>query len=181
MAPFGRAGLVAVLAGWLLLRAAAQAAQVAAEPAERTGASAAPAATVASTQEPQVTVEAQRTELKRRLSAYVANITRTTSRDEALHRWSTPICPAVFGMPRAQGEFMLERFSQIARQAGAPLDGGYCQVNLALVFTSEPDSLLKAWGDERRAFGGARDCHGLTSSAAGTRHFSRRCTTAHWT
>jgi hypothetical protein len=144
---------VAVFAGRLLLMAAAHAAQVAAGPT-------APAATVASppasTEEPQVTVEAQRTELKRRLSTYVANITRTTSRDEALHRWSTPICPAVFGMPREQGEFMLERFSQIARDAGAPLDGEHCRVNLAVVFTSEPDTLLKAWGDKRRAFGGAR-------------------------
>jgi len=105
---------------------------------------------------PQVTIEAQRVSLEHRLTMFVSSITRSAPREEALQRWQTPICPLVAGLSREQGEFMLERLSQIAREVGAPLDREHCHANLVVVVTSEPDKLIKAWGDRGRVFWGER-------------------------
>jgi len=106
---------------------------------------------------PQVTVEAQRASLEHRLNNYVWGITRSAPRDESLRRWRDPICPLVAGLTREEGEFMLERLSQIARTAGAKLDNEHCaRPNLVVVVTSNPDALIKGWGERRNAFGGVR-------------------------
>ena len=102
----------------------------------------------------QVTVEAQRAVLEHQLYEYVTMITHTQSRDEALHRWHTPVCPAVVGLSKDEGEFILTRLSQIARAAETPLDGERCQANLAVVFTNDPDGVIKAWRARRSHFGG---------------------------
>jgi hypothetical protein len=105
----------------------------------------------------QVTVEAQRASLEKRVFTYVSSVSRTTPRDEALRRWHVPICPLVAGVTNEMGEFILARLSQIAREAGAPLDKENCRANLAVIVTTTPEVLLKAWGDHRSAFGGPRD------------------------
>jgi hypothetical protein len=105
----------------------------------------------------QVTVEAQRASLEKRVFTYVSSVSHTTPRDEALRRWHVPICPLVAGLGKEKGEFILARLSQIAREAGAPLDKENCRANLAVIVTTTPDVLLKAWGDHRSAFGGPRD------------------------
>ncbi len=105
-------------------------------------------------QVPQVTIEARRAALQHQLLVYVTTITHTQRRDEALHRWNSPVCPTVVGLSREEGEFMLARLSQITRAAGAPLDGEQCRANLAVVFTADPDALIRAWGARRSAFGG---------------------------
>jgi hypothetical protein len=65
--------------------------------------------------------------------------------DESLARWRTPVCPLVFGVSRDNGEYLLEKLSQIARSAGVPLTGENCRANFYIVMTPEPDALLKAW------------------------------------
>jgi len=65
---------------------------------------------------------------------------------EPLKRWRSPICPLVAGLPRAQGEFILEQLSRIAAEVGAPLGPEKCNGNLFLIMTSVPEDLLKAWG-----------------------------------
>ena len=106
---------------------------------------------------PQVTVAADRVVLERRLFTFVTQITRTATREESLRIWRRPICPLVAGMPSAQGEFILGRLSQAAHAAGAPLDGEKCRPNLYVVFTREPDTLVKSWhARNRAAFGGVR-------------------------
>lgn len=106
---------------------------------------------------PQVTVAADRVVLERRLFAFVTQITRTATREESLRIWRRPICPLVAGMPSAQGEFILGRLSQAAHAAGAPLDGEKCRPNLYVVFTKEPEALVKSWhARNRAAFGGVR-------------------------
>jgi len=102
---------------------------------------------------PQVTIEARRAALQHQLFEYVNSITHTQRRDEALHRWNQPVCPAVVGLTKEEGEFILARLSQIARAAAVPLDGEQCQVNLAIVFTTDPDAVIRAWGKRRSAFG----------------------------
>jgi hypothetical protein len=105
----------------------------------------------------QVTIEAQRAKLEHSLDTFVSSITRSVPRDESLRRWRDPICPLVAGLTRDEGEYLLQRMSQIARAAGAPLDKEHCaRPNLVIVVTSKPDALIKAWGDRRSAFGGVR-------------------------
>jgi hypothetical protein len=105
----------------------------------------------------QVTIEAQRANLEHRLNTFVSSITRSVPRDESLRRWRDPICPLVAGLTRDEGEFVLQRVSQIARAAGAPLDKEHCvRPNLVIVVTSKPQALVKSWGDRRNAFGGVR-------------------------
>jgi hypothetical protein len=105
----------------------------------------------------QVTIEAQRAKLEHSLNAFVSSITRSVPRDESLRRWRDPICPLVAGLTREEGEYLLQRVSQIARAAGAPLDKEHCaRPNLAIVVTSKPEALIKAWGARRSAFGGVR-------------------------
>jgi hypothetical protein len=104
---------------------------------------------------PQVTIEAERASLGRRLDSFVSSITRSAPRDESLRRWRDPICPLMAGLTHDQGEYLLERLSQVARVAGAPLDKEHCaRPNLVIVITSKPDALIKGWGQHRNAFGG---------------------------
>src|SRR5438552_3596748 len=65
--------------------------------------------------------------------------------DESLARWRTPVCPLVAGVPRDDGEYLLEKLSAIARTAGVPLAGEHCRPNFWVVLSPEPDLLLKAW------------------------------------
>jgi len=129
-----------------------------------------PATAIAATPSPmpQVTIEARRAALQQQLYAYITTITHTQRRDEALHRWNQRVCPAVVGLTKEEGEFILARLSQIARAAVVPLDDEQCQVNLAVVFTSDPDAVIRAWGARRSAFG----VHG--SPAAFQRFAARR-------
>lgn len=93
-----------------------------------------------------ITVEAQRQRaaLERQVSSYVSAIAAAPFH-ESLARWRTPLCPLVAGLPRAHGEFFLDRVSQVARDAGAPLAPENCRGNFYVVVTADPDALLKAW------------------------------------
>lgn len=105
----------------------------------------------------QVTVEADRVALEHRLFTFVAQITRTAPRDESLRIWRARICPLVAGLPQDQGEFILARLSQAAQAVGAPLDGEKCRPNLYVVFTRDPDELIRKWrARSSRTFGGVR-------------------------
>jgi len=104
---------------------------------------------------PQITIEAQRAALAHRLSTFVSGITRAAPHGESLRVWRSPICPAVAGLEHDQGEFVLERLSQIVRDAGAPLDGEHCQANLVIIVSAKPEEILKQWyGRHWNSFGG---------------------------
>jgi hypothetical protein len=106
--------------------------------------------------EPQVTVEAHRATLERRVQDFVTQITPGTT-DESLERWSRPICPMVAGLTQQQGEFVLTRLSQIAREVGAPLGPEHCEADLIVVVTPDPKKLIEAWRkrSEGQIFNGA--------------------------
>jgi hypothetical protein len=106
---------------------------------------------------PQVTVEADRVTLEHRVFNFVTDITRSAPRGESLRVWRAAICPLVAGLPQDQGEFVLARLSQAAHAAAAPLDGEKCRPNLYVIFTREPDELIKTWrARSSRSFGGVR-------------------------
>ncbi len=92
-----------------------------------------------------VTIEARRErEIKRQISKFVSGAVFTYFND-SLERWNTPICPLVAGLSRERGEFVLQRVSQIARDAHAPLGPERCRPNLYIVITDNPDLLLEKW------------------------------------
>jgi hypothetical protein len=95
-----------------------------------------------------ITVESRRERetLERRVNTFVSSIT-TSPYQESLAQWQKeiPICPEVSGLPYEDGEYVLARLSQIARDAGASLAGEICSVNLRVVVTSVPDELTAEW------------------------------------
>jgi hypothetical protein len=102
-----------------------------------------------------ITVEGRREVIERQVKGFVSAIA-VAPFSESLARWRTPICPLVAGLPRDHGEFILNRFSQIAQAAGAPLAPEHCRGNLYIVVTADPRALLDAWSKrETRMFGDA--------------------------
>jgi hypothetical protein len=98
----------------------------------------------------EVTVTALRAELAPRIRAFV-NAISTSQQGESLARWQTPVCPGVTGLPRQEGEVVLEHISDIARAAGVPLADEHCRPNLFVFVTSNPEQLLRAMEKRNRA------------------------------
>jgi hypothetical protein len=93
-----------------------------------------------------ITVEAERNreEMQRQVKTFVSAIAAAPLQ-ESLARWRTPVCPLVAGLARDHGEFILQRVTQIALAAGAPVAPEHCRGNFYVVVTADPDGLLKAW------------------------------------
>jgi hypothetical protein len=101
----------------------------------------------------EVTVTAHRVELAKRVSHFVNQIAATENGAEGLARWQKPsVCPLVSGLPQQDGEFILERISQIAHAAGVPLADEHCRPNLYILVTDQPEDLLRAMEKRNRAF-----------------------------
>lgn len=82
----------------------------------------APSAPDTSERTQEVTVTANRIELEKRVSGFVSQIAAPENGAEGLARWEAPpVCPLVSGLSRQDGEFILERLSEIAHRAGVPL------------------------------------------------------------
>jgi hypothetical protein len=95
---------------------------------------------------PTVTVETEREheKLKRAVNDFVAGAIVQSHYEESLERWTyEAICPLVAGFPKAQGEFVLARLSQIVRAAGAPLAGEKCAPNFFVIISANPEPGLK--------------------------------------
>jgi hypothetical protein len=112
-----------------------------------------------------ITVEAarEREKVAQQVNQFVSAIAVRRS-DQSLANWQReiPICLLVAGLPRADGEYMLTRLSQIAASAGAPLAAEHCKPNFFVVVTSEPDALLKAWTKRDVRMFENGDDHGYT-------------------
>jgi hypothetical protein len=100
-----------------------------------------------------VEVLGKREALRKTIRTFVADITRTDGDD--LARWRRPICPAVSGISRDQGEYVRLRILQIAVLAGAPsARRDQCRSNLFVVLSPRPEEVLAAWGTRNpRVFG----------------------------
>jgi len=103
---------------------------------------------------PEVTIRAERTKLFGRVLKFVDQIAiPENGGDGSLVRWVVPsVCPLVSGLPRNEGEFILERLSEIARTAQVPLASEHCRPNLYILVTPEPEDLLKGMEKRNRAF-----------------------------
>jgi hypothetical protein len=128
---------------WRLARRAAAALLLGATPA----AAASPAAPASPAPDHEVVVSGQAPKAvrERQLQAFVRRVPALNN-GEALARWTAPICPVVAGMTVEQGEYVLLRFFQVARTAGAPaVEDGRCTANVYIVASADPGGLVKAW------------------------------------
>jgi hypothetical protein len=91
----------------------------------------------------EVTVIAQRIKLESKVASFVYGVAALEN-EEGLARWHAPVCPLVAGLTRQDGEFVLDRISEIARAARVPLAGEHCRANLYIFVTSQPTELLRA-------------------------------------
>ncbi len=105
---------------------------------------------VGKTAQDEVIVSAQHAQFAPKVLTFV-NAISVPGQEEGLARWNVPVCPEVTGLPRENGEFILERFSEIAREARVPLAGENCQPNLFVFITVDPRQLLQAMEQKRRA------------------------------
>ena len=69
---------------------------------------------------PEVTVQARREAMERRVWAFVTSGIRKPF-EASLSRWNNPICPLVVGLPQEEDKFFRARLSEIAVAAGAHL------------------------------------------------------------
>jgi hypothetical protein len=106
----------------------------------------APGGPAAPRREVVVTAPPPKAALRRQLQAFVKRVPAGNN-GEALARWVSPICPVVAGMTQQQGEYVLLRLFQVAREAGAPVvEDGRCQANAYIIATADPQGLVKAIG-----------------------------------
>jgi hypothetical protein len=92
---------------------------------------------------PQVTVQARR-ELERRVRRFVSKVTGSLVSDDAVQLWSTPLCPAIAGLPRSEGEPVFAYLEQTVRALGITLAPIGCRPNLVIVATPQPEALINA-------------------------------------
>jgi hypothetical protein len=98
-------------------------------------------------------VRAHRIELEKRVSKFVNQIAATENGAEGLARWEAPpACPLVSGLPQKDGEFILERLSEIGRLVGVPLGDEHCHPNLYILVTSQPENLLRGMEKRNRRY-----------------------------
>jgi hypothetical protein len=148
-----RSGIFAALA--MLAALAAQGAWAAADGSPVSAGTSHSAGPSADTTEQlqEVTVTAHRLELEKRVSKFINQIAATENGAEGLARWQKPaVCPLVSGLPQQDGEFILERVSDIAREAGVPLADEHCRPNLYILVTGRPEDLLRAMEKRDRRF-----------------------------
>jgi|SRR5665213_1195218 len=101
----------------------------------------------------EVTVTAHRVELEKRAAKFVNQIAATENGDEGLARWEAPpVCPLVAGLPRQDGEYILERLTEIAIGAQVPLADEHCRPNLYILVTAQPEGLLRGMEKRNRTF-----------------------------
>jgi hypothetical protein len=94
-----------------------------------------------------VTVEAQKLRaLEHQVSTFVSTIA-LPSRHESLARWQVPICAYVAGLPEDRSDYVRERVSQVASEAGVPLGSTDCDPNLVVVMTAQPEEFIRSWWD----------------------------------
>lgn len=92
-----------------------------------------------------VIINGQRDRLEGQISAFVDQLTDFDLSDpgRGLARWQDRVCPLVSGLPERQGEYILERVSEIAKAAGVPLAGRFCHPNLFILVSNRAQSVLE--------------------------------------
>lgn len=81
-------------------------------------------------------------EARRKASAFV-RATGVAAGQQPAARWVDPICPRVFGLPKAFAAKVEAKVRAIAADVGAPLAASSCEPNLAISFTADAGDLVR--------------------------------------
>ena len=74
---------------------------------------------------------------------FVQSFTAPTRLTGKMARWGSGICPVTVGLPPQFVKFINQRLKDIATQAGAPVnERTSCMPNIAIIFTTTPQTLL---------------------------------------
>src|SRR5687768_14974914 len=122
-----------------------------------------PTATTPDTELESVIVEAKRRRerIDKQVSEFVYSIAGP-GKVESLARWNVPVCVATAGLTAAEADFVKKRIAQIATDADVSVGGPACGPNFAVIVTTEPEELLKAWrSEEHRLFNLDRGAGGV--------------------
>lgn len=90
---------------------------------------------------PQITVQARR-ELERRIKGFVATVIGPMYSSDAVELWRAPICPALMGLPRSEGEHFFAHMEATMRALGISLGQIGCKPNFLIVVTLQPEDLI---------------------------------------
>lgn len=102
-----------------------------------------------------VEVEASRLSTEQVVTRFVRDLVRRP-RDDSAAIWNRRLCPLVTGLAFEQAEFVLERISRVAIEAGTPLGSRTCTPNVFVIIAADPAELLTAWRRRKNdPFGGA--------------------------
>jgi hypothetical protein len=89
------------------------------------------------------------------VSDFVRRITQSSRfESNSVARWRTPLCFSVQGLPANENAFVVQRLTQIASAAGAPIESQGCSkgsYNFHVVFTLDADRTASDWYDRHRA------------------------------
>lgn len=136
------------------LIAAAMAAPLASQPAPAPQASTAPG-------DEAIVVTGQK-ESRQAIQDFVGALTKIPSYQQ-LSRFEHSVCPAVYGLPKAQSDAIANRIRLIAKTIGIVVGGDRCAPNVLLVATSDKQAFLEELRKHRADDFGITDAqiHGL--------------------
>jgi hypothetical protein len=81
---------------------------------------------------------------------------------ESMARWSRHLCVFTAGLEPGEGDFVRRRITDVATEAGIPVDPPGCQVNFVAVVTPDPETFLRDWWhEEPRLFNRDRGVRGV--------------------
>ena len=125
----------------------------------------APAASEPATTVEGVTVTASN---KATISEFIRDVTEE-SRNGRVARWNHTICPATVGLQRRYAEYLNERLSSVARDAGLKVARPGCRPDILIIVTPDVQAVLtemerahkdvfaeRRWSDERTSAGGSQ-------------------------
>lgn len=89
-----------------------------------------------------VTVTGAKAAPEKILHDFIKSYTAPSPASGKIARWHGGICPGVAGLPPAWAGAVAARLRDVATQIGAPVAGKDCRINIDIVFTKNPQTLL---------------------------------------
>jgi len=125
----------------------------------------APPAAAATQTPPSLPMSKQaRKELERQVKSFVSNVTGPPY--DPVPLWRTPVCPALAGLPKSEGEPVFAQLERTMRALGIPLGEIGCRPNFQIVVSSQPEeSIAEMAKTQPEALGDTRHLQSFISKA----------------
>jgi hypothetical protein len=101
----------------------------------------APSQPPASSSDQAIVITGQK-DTRKAISDFVGALTAVPS-NKQLSRFEHSVCPAVFGLPKPQGDAVANRIRLVAKTVGIVVGGQHCAANVVLLVTSDKKAFLE--------------------------------------